>query len=692
MFREATVTGNPLLQPWSTPFEAPPFDLIDRAGFREAFEQAMAVDRVEVEAITHEPAEPSFENTIVALERSGRLLNRVSATFFNLTGADSDDTLKAIEREMAPVLSKHNSAIYLNDGLFRRIDVLKSRRDELGLGAEELRLLDKWHKLFVRQGAGRAPEARTRLAETGERLAVLGTRFGQNVLADEQAYTLVLETEEDLAGLPSFLVASAREAAAERGLDGHVITLSRSSIEPFLQYSARRDLRETAFRAWIARGEGGGETDNRAVIAEIVELRAERAKLLGYPSFAHYRLDDTMAGTPDRALELLRSVWDPARSLALREAADLQALADREGGDFSIAPWDWRYYAERVRKERFDLDAGGVKPYLQLDQMIAAAFDCATRLFGVTFAERHDVPVYHPDVRAFEVTDRDGRPVGLFFGDYFARPSKRSGAWMSAFRGQRRLDGDVRPIIVNVMNFSKSTGDEPALLSFDDARTLFHEFGHGLHGLLSDVTYPSLAGTAVSRDFVEFPSQIYEHWLEQPDVLRRFARHYRTGEPMPDSLIRRVLASRQFNQGFATVEYTSSALVDLELHLLPSAHNLDVTAFERATLAELRMPDAIVMRHRTPHFGHVFAGEGYSSAYYSYLWSETLDADGFAAFEEAGDVFDPQTAKRLRDYVYSAGDLRDPAEAYTAFRGRLPSPEALMRQRGLLEPHREAGM
>nr|WP_210260923.1 M3 family metallopeptidase [Enterovirga sp. DB1703] len=681
-----------MIGPWATPFGAPPFDLIDRASFRDAFDHAIAEDRREVDLITNDPAEPSFENTIVALERSGRLLNRVSATFFNLTGADTDDTLKAIERDIAPVLAKHNSSIYLNDALFRRIDLLKGRRDELGLGEEEVRLLDKWHKLFVRQGAGRPAEVRARLAEIGERLAVLGTRFGQNVLADEQAYTLRLETEEDLAGLPDFMVAAAREAAAERGLDGHVITLSRSSIEPFLQYCARRDLREKAFRAWIARGEGGGETDNRAIIAEMVELRAERARLLGYASFAHFRLDDTMAGTPERALELLRSVWGPARALALREAADLQKLADAEGGGFRIAPWDWRYYAERLRKERFALDAEGVKPYLQLDRVIEAAFDCAGRLFGLNFTERRDVPTYHPDVRAFEVTDREGRHVGLFLGDYFARPSKRSGAWMSAFRTQWKLDGEVRPIIVNVMNFSKSAGEEPALLSFDDARTLFHEFGHGLHGLLSDVTYPSLAGTAVPRDFVEFPSQLYEHWLEQPAVLRRYARHYRTGEPMPDSLIERVLASRQFNQGFATVEYTASALVDMELHLLPSAHNLDVVAFERATLESLGMPEPIAMRHRTPHFGHVFSGEGYSAAYYSYLWSETLDADGFAAFEEAGDIFDPATAGRLRRYVYSAGDLRDPAEAYRAFRGRLPSPEALMRQRGLLAVASEAEM
>ncbi|MGA0594443.1 M3 family metallopeptidase [Enterovirga sp. CN4-39] len=686
------MTAKALLEPWTTPYEAPPFDRIDRAGFREAFDLAMEEDRREIDAIANDSAQPSFDNTIVALERSGQLLNRISATFFNLTGADTDETLKAIEREVAPVLSKHNSSIYLNDALFRRIDALKQRRDELGLGSEELRLLDRWHKTFVRQGAGRPPEVRARLAEIGERLAVLGTRFGQNVLADEQAWTLILRTEEDLAGLPDFLRAAAREAASERGVEGYVITLSRSSIEPFLQYSARRDLREQAFRAWIARGEGGGETDNRAVIAEMVELRAERARLLGYPSFAHYRLDDTMAGTPERALDLLRSVWEPARELALREAGDLQRLADQEGGRFRIAPWDWRYYAERVRKERFALDAGGVKPYLPLESMIAAAFDCANRLFGLSFEERHNVPVYHPDVRVFDVKDAEGRHVGLFFGDYFARPSKRSGAWMSSFRSQRRLDGDVRPIIVNVMNFSKSSGDEPALLSFDDARTLFHEFGHGLHGLLSDVTYPSLAGTSVSRDFVEFPSQLYEHWLEQPDVLRRFARHYRTGEPMPDALIERVLASRLFNQGFSTVEYTSSALVDLELHLLPSAHNLDVVEFERATLAGLHMPDAIVMRHRTPHFGHIFAGEGYSSAYYSYLWSETLDADGFAAFEEAGDIFDRETASRLKRFVYSAGDLRDPAEAYTAFRGRLPSPEALMRQRGLLAVASEAEM
>ncbi len=680
---------NTLLETWTTPFGVPPFALIDRSRFREAFDAAMAEDAREVDAVASDPEPPSFANTIAALERSGRLLSRVAGVFFNLTGADTDDTIQATEREVAPVLSKHANAIYLNDALFRRIADLWDRREDLDLAAEEARVLTRYHRVFLRNGAGRPPAVRERLSAIGERLAVLGTTFGQNVLADEQSWTLELRTAADRAGLPDFLLDAAREAASSRGLDGHVITLSRSSIEPFLQFSTRRDLREAAFRAWTRRGENRGATDNRAIVAETVALRAERARLLGFRSFAHFRLDDTMAGSPEAAMDLLRSVWDPARTLARREADDMQSMIDREDGGFRLEAWDWRFYAERVRKARFDLDAAELKPYLPLDRMIEAAFDCATRLFGLSFSELSDVPVYHPDVRAFAVRDRDGRHLGIFLGDYFARPSKRSGAWMSAFRTQRKLDGPVRPIIVNVTNFAKGSDGAPTLLSFDDARTLFHEFGHGLHGLLSDVTYPMIAGTSVPRDFVEFPSQLYEHWLEQPDVLHRFARHHETGEPMPDALIERVLASRRFNQGFATVEYTSSALVDLAFHLLPSAEDLDVDAFEAATLDGIGMPREIAMRHRTPHFGHVFAGDGYSAAYYSYLWSETLDADGFAAFREAGDIFDPEIAARLREYVYSAGDLRDPADAYRAFRGRLPSPEALMKQRGLVSPSTE---
>lgn len=681
---------NPLLRPWHAAHELPPFELIAPEHFPAAFEAGMAADRAEVDAITAPPEPPTFANTIAALERSGRLLDRVSGVFFNLTGAHTNEALKAIERDIAPVLARHGNAIYLDDDLFRRIDDLASRADALGLDDEERRVLDRYHRVFRRQGAGLPQATRDRLAALGEELAVLGTRFGQNVLADEQAYTLHLASADDLAGLPDFLVAAAREAAIERGLDGHVITLSRSSIEPFLQYSTRRDLRARAFEAWTSRGAGGGDTDNRDVASQIVALRAERARLLGFSSFAHFRLDDSMAKTPEAARGLLRQVWTPAKALAERERGDLQALADRDGAGIEIAPHDWRFYAERVRQERFDLDAAALKPYLTLNAMIAAAFDCASRLFGLAFRERPDLPRYHPDVRAWEVTGADGRLVGLFYGDYYARASKRSGAWMSAFRRQRKLDGEVRPTIVNVMNFAKGADAPganavPTLLSFDDARTLFHEFGHALHGLLSDVTYPMIAGTSVARDFVEFPSQIYEHWLEQPAILARFARHYRTGEPMPAALIERVLASRKFNQGFATVEYVASATVDLDLHMLAEAEAaaVDIEAFERASLAALGMPEALVMRHRTPHFTHVFAGDGYSSAYYSYMWSEVLDADGFAAFEEAGDPFDPATARRLHDYVYAAGDRREPADAYRAFRGRMPTPDALLRQRGL---------
>ena len=677
-------TTNPFLEPWTTPFGTPPFERVGPEHFRPAFECALAEQRTEIAAIAGDAAAASFENTIEAMERSGRNLRRVSAVFFNLTGAHTTDALEAIERDITPVLAKHRNAIFMNQALFDRVRDLHERRGELGLTAEQQRVLERYHTRFVRAGACLDPAAKNRLAEITERLARLGTQFSQNVLADEKSYALVLDGEDDLAGLPDFVREAAAEAARDRDLEGkHVITLSRSSIEPFLQFSARRDLREKAFQAWIARGDSGGPTDNKAIVAEMVALRAERAKLLGYPTFAHFKLDDAMAKTPDAALGLLEQVWAPARARAVEERDELQAMVYAEGRNFELAPWDWRYYAEKVRREKRDLDEAEIKPYLQLDRMVEAAFHTANRLFGLTFTEIHDVPVHHPDVRVWEVKGAGGRHVGLFYGDYFARQSKRSGAWMSSFREQQRLAEDVRPIVVNVMNFSKGAPGQPALLSFDDANTLFHEFGHALHGLLSDVTYPLISGTSVSSDFVEFPSQLYEHWLEVPEILGRFAVHYRTGEPMPKALLERVLAARNDGQGFKTVEYVASALVDLDFHLLASADDLDVGAFERATLDRIGMPKEIVMRHRTPHFGHVFAGDGYSAGYYSYLWSEVLDADGFSAFEEAGDVFDPATARRLHDFVYSAGFLRDPAEAYRAFRGREPKVDALLEQRGL---------
>jgi peptidyl-dipeptidase Dcp len=692
MDQDTPCATNPLLEPWTGPFGAPPFDRLKPSHFGQAFEIALANAQAETGAIAADPKPPSFENTIEALETSGRALTQICSVFFNLARADTNDELEAIEREIAPKLARHRSGIYLNGAMFQRVDALYSRRGELGLNAEQARVLERYHIAFLRNGGGVPEEAKARLAAIAERLAMLATKFSQNVLADEKAYMLVLAATDDLAGLPASLVSAAARAAADRGLPGkHAITLSRSSIMPFLQFSSRRDLRKKAFRAWAQRGESGGLTDNRAIASEMVRLRTERARLLGFESFAHFRLADTMAKTPQAALDLLHSVWAPAKARALREEAALQAIAAGEGGNFHIAPWDWRYYAEKRRKAEFDLNETEIKPYLPLDKMIEAAFFTSNRLFGLSFSEREDVPLYHPDARSWTVTGRDGQEIALFIGDYFARPSKRSGAWMSFFREQQKLDGEVRPIVVNVLNFAKATEGQACLLSFNDARTLFHEFGHALHGMLSDVTYPMISGTNVARDFVEFPSQLYEHWLEQPEVLRRFALHHETNEPMPEALLQSLLAARQFNQGFATVEYTASALVDLTLHLAPGADAIDIVGFEKTQLDKLGMPASITMRHRTPHFQHVFSDESYAAGYYSYLWSEVLDADGFEAFEERGDIFDPMVAKKLHDYIYSSGYSRDPDEAYKAFRGRAAKPGALLRKRGLADvPRREA--
>jgi peptidyl-dipeptidase Dcp len=674
---------NPLLAAaWSGDFELPPFTATKPEHFPPAFARALAEHRVEIDAIAADPTPPSFDNTIAALEKSGRQLERVANVFFVLAGADTSDEIEAIEREVSPLLARHNNALYLNRALYGRIADIYRRRETLGLDPEQARVLERYHTRFVRAGAALEKPAQERLASINERLASLGTQFGQNVLADEKSFAMLLE-ESDLAGLPDFARVAARAAAEERSRPGkYAITLARSSVETFLQFSSRRDLREKVFQAWIRRGENGGATDNRALIAEMVALRAERARLLGFANFADYRLADQMAGTPAAARGLLDEVWRRARAKAAGEKDALQALVTKEGGNFALAPHDWRYYAEKLRKAKFDLDEAEIKPYLQLDKMIEAAFETARRLFGLTFTPVA-VPLYHPDARAWEVTDAQGRHLALFIGDYFARSSKHSGAWMTALRDQERLSGNIRPIVLNICNFSKPAAGEPALLSFDDARTLFHEFGHALHGMLSNVTYPLLAGTSVPSDFVELPSQLYEHWLEVPEILQQYARHCRTGEPMPKALLERLLATRTFNQGFATVEYTSCALVDLDLHSMPDAAALDISDFERRDLDRIAMPPEIVMRHRLAHFQHLFSGGSYAAGYYSYMWSEVLDADAFAAFEETGNVFDPATAKRLRDYVYGAGNLREPGEAYKAFRGRLPTVDALLKKRGL---------
>jgi len=682
---------NPAIGEWSGPLGLPAFSAIKDSDFEPAFDAALRAHLADIDAIAENSQVPTFENTIVALERAGALLTKVSGIFWNLTGAHTNDALQALERKLSPELSRHYSTIVMNRPLFERVDRLYENRDTLGLDAEADRLLELTWKSFIRSGAKLSDADQARLAEINERLASLGTQFSQNVLADESEYALILEAEGDLAGLPDTLVSSMAAAAAERGHDGnHAVTLSRSIIEPFLTFSERRDLRETAFKAWVARGETSAERDNRPLVAETVRLRAEKAALLGYDSFAQFKLDDTMAKTPEAVRDLLGTVWEKARNRAAEEAADLSELIAEAGHNHAVAPWDWRHYSEKVRAARYAFNDTEVKPYLQLEKLIEAAFHTAEKLFGISFRKHDDVRTYHPDVRVFEVLDANGERMAVFLGDYFARPSKRSGAWMSQFQGQHKLANDSgeagqTPIVVNVMNFAKAPAGEPVLITMDDARTLFHEFGHALHGMLSDVTYPSIAGTSVSRDFVELPSQLFEHWLTVPQILQQFAVHHRTGESIPQELLDKMKAAAKFNKGFANVEFTSSALVDMAFHALTpeQATDIDPMSFQSEVLAELGMPTEIVMRHATPHFGHVFSGDGYSAGYYSYMWSGVLDADAFRAFEETGDPFDGATADKLRRHIYAAGGSTDPEEAYIAFRGRLPTPDALLEKEGL---------
>jgi len=681
---------NPLLIGWQTPHQAPPFDEIKPEHFLPAFERAFVDHAAEVAAITHDPATPDFANTVTALERSGRLLTKVSAVFYDLVSAHSNPAILEIDKEVSLRMARHWNPIMMNAVLFGRIAMLHENRANLKLTSEQSRLLERTYIRFHRAGAGLDEEAKTRMAEINERLADLGTTFRHHLLGDEQEWVLELG-EGDRAGLSESFLASASAAAEERGMAGKaILTLSRSTVETFLTVSPRRDLREKVFRAFTARGDNGNANDNKAIILETLALREESARLLGYPTYAAYRLEDSMAKTPEAVRGLLERVWKPARGRALADRDELQALIGEEGGNFALAPWDWRYYAEKLRQRRANFDDAAIKPYLSLDHMVEAAFDCATRLFGITFSERSDIPLWHPDVRVWEVKDASGRHQALFYGDYFARTSKRSGAWMTSLRDQQKLDGEVTPLIINVCNFTKGADGEPSLLSPDDARTLFHEFGHALHGMLSNVTYPSLSGTSVFTDFVELPSQLYEHWQEQPEVLQRFARHYQTGEVLPEDLLKRFLAARKFNQGFATVEFVSSALLDLEFHSRPAAEIGDIDGFERAQLKRIGMPEEIALRHRPTQFGHVFAGDYYAAGYYSYMWSEVMDADAFGAFEEAGNIFDPTVARRLRDDIYSTGGSVDPEDAYVAFRGREPEPDALLRRRGLLEEPKAA--
>ncbi|MCO6051214.1 M3 family metallopeptidase [Mesorhizobium sp. RP14(2022)] len=671
------------LTAWNGPHGLPAFELVRDEDFGPAFDAALGNHMADVERIANNPEKPTIENTLQALELSGEPLERVSAIFWALAGANTNETIQGLEREIAPKMARHGSEISMNPALFARIDTLYQERETLGLDAETLRVLELSWKRFVRAGAKLDDAGKARLKAINEELAGLGARFGQNVLGDEKDWVLFLD-EGDLAGLPEFLKSAMAEAATSRGQKGrYAVTLSRSIYEPFTTFSERRDLREQAFRAFIGRGELVAEHDNRPIVAQTLKLRAEKARLVGYPDFASLKLDNTMAKTPQAVWDLLDPVWERARAKAASDQEDLQALAAQGGTNEPIAAWDWRFFQEKLRAQRYAFDEAELKPYLELENVIAASFDVAERLFGLKFDELADVAGWHPSVRVFAVMNADGSPRGLFLADYFNRPSKRSGAWMSGLRSSYKLGEGSAPIIYNVMNFAEPPAGQPALLSLDEARTLFHEFGHALHGMLSEVTWPSVSGTSVSRDFVELPSQLYEHWLTVPEILERHARHAETGEAMPKSLIEKMEAARNFNQGFATVEFTSSALVDMAYHARAEAP-IDPMAFEKEVLDRIGMPDAIVMRHRTPHFQHVFSGDGYSAGYYSYMWSEVLDADAFAAFTETGDPFDPALADKLKHFIYAAGGSADPEELYTRFRGKMPTAEAMMAKRGLI--------
>ncbi|WP_435660579.1 M3 family metallopeptidase [Leisingera caerulea] len=667
--------SNPLLSRWDTPFQIAPFNSISDDDFAPALDQALAAHRAQIDAIANSAEPPGFANVIEALETPCGELEQVLGVFFTVAGADSNPKRQELQREFSPKLAAHFSAITANKALYERVKAVWDQREELDLTAEQQRVLMLTHRGFVRGGAALEGAADTRMQEIKGRLASLGTQFTQNLLADERDWFMEL-SEDDLEGLPEFVIQAARAAGEEKGAGGPVVTLSRSLITPFLQFSPRRDLREKAFNAWAARGANGGGTDNRAIAAEILQLREERAQLLGYKNFAAYKLETEMAKTPEAVRGLLMEVWEAARAQAEKDADVLTGMMQADGINGDLEPWDWRYYAEKRRKAEHDLDDAELKPYLQLDRMIEASFACANRLFGLEFKPL-DVPLYHPDCRAWEVT-RGGKHVAVFIGDYFARSSKRSGAWCSAMRQQAKFPEAQAPVVINVCNFAKG---DPALLSWDDARTLFHEFGHALHQMLSDVTYESISGTSVARDFVELPSQLYEHWLEVPEVLQEFATHAETGAPMPQEMLEKVLGAANFDMGFQTVEYVASALVDLAFHNGPAPS--DPMAKQNEVLAEIGMPHAIVMRHATPHFAHVFSGDGYSAGYYSYMWSEVMDADAFAAFEEAGGAFDAERAKALEEHILSTGGSADPADLYVAFRGRLPGVDALLKGRGL---------
>lgn len=674
---------NPLLADYETPFNVPPFDKIKDEHFRPAFTKALEKHNQEIDSIVNIKEQPTFLNTIVALENAGSLLSNVSTVFFNMNSANTNDTIQAIAKDLAPLLSAHSDGIKLNAQLFARVKAVYDTKENFGLDQEDLKLLEETYKGFVRSGANLSDDDKEKLKKINAELSVLTTQFGQNLLAETNAYELVVEKEEDLAGLPEALKSAAADVAKAKGKEGKwVFTLSNPSVMPFLQYADNRELRKQIWNAYQMRGNNGNDHDNKESLIKIANLRLEKAKLLGYSSHAAYVLEEAMAANPANASALLNKIWTPALAKAKVEAADIQKEIDAAQDTFKVAPYDWRYYAEKIRKNRFALNEEEIKPYFSLASVREGAFATANKLWGITFVALNNVPTYHEEVEVYEVKDKDGSHLGLLYADFFPRESKRGGAWMTSYRGQSTKDGKrVAPVISIVCNFTKPVGDTPALLTFDEASTLFHEFGHALHGLFSNVKYRSLAGTSVSRDFVELPSQIMENWAADPAVLKTYAKHYQTGEAIPDELIAKMENAGTFDQGFATTEYVSASLLDMNYHAITSPITVDADKFEADAMSKIGLIDAIIPRYRSTYFQHIFSG-GYSAGYYAYIWAEVLDSDAYAAFKEKG-IFDPATAESFRKNILEKGGTGNPADLYKAFRGKDPDPIHLMKKRGL---------
>jgi peptidyl-dipeptidase Dcp len=677
---------NPLLEEWTTPFGLPPFDRILESDFMPAVKAGIDAAKAEVNAIAVDPAEPTFENTILTLDKSGRLLDKVEMVLYNLSSAETTPGIQAIIRDAAPLTTALMDDIFLNARLYQRVNAVWKARNDIGLDPVSVRLIDETHKGFVRAGAGLDNASQARLRQVNQELTVLGVKFGDNLLAETNAFKLVLETEADLAGLAKSTIDAAAAAAEAAGMPGKwVVTLAYPSMWPFVQQSTRRDLREKVITAYAERCNRGNEFDNKEITKKIADLRVEKAKLLGYASWADFVLEERMAKKPADVDGLLNRLWKPALAVAKREATEYAAAAKKDGLKGTFQPWDWHYYAEKTRASRYGLDTGVLRQYFQLKDVLAGAFELVNRLYGYTFMPVTGLKLYHPDVMAWEVKDADGRFLGLFLGDYHPRPGKRVGAWCSSYRAQEVVDGvDIRPIVVNVGNFTRPTADTPALLSPDETETLFHELGHAIHALSAKVQYRSLAG--VPRDFVELPSQVMENWVFEPEMLALYARHYQTGEVIPKELVDKIQAASRHNQGFATVEYLAASILDMEWHRVTAATTADTAAFEKAVLKKIGMPSQIIPRYRTMYFNHIFGGGGsYSAGYYSYIWSEVLDSDAFEAFKETGNLFDRIVAGRFRSQILEKGGTADAAAMYRAFRGRDPEVQPLLKKRGLVQ-------